>query len=64
MAAKFSEKIGRSYPADFFIYGHFHVSVRQKMPSGATLVVLKDWIGGGSPHALFDTASGTLTILP
>lgn len=33
----------------YFIFGHYHTSVRQTLPSGARLVVLDDWIKGGTP---------------
>ena len=47
---------------DFFIFGHFHDSVDMLLPTGARLIVLKDWISGGTPHAVFDTASGDLKV--
>jgi UDP-2,3-diacylglucosamine hydrolase len=51
---KYSEALYRKTPADWFIYGHFHVPVRETLPCGATLVVLDDWLDGGTPHAVFD----------
>ncbi len=42
--------------ADYCIFGHFHDAVDMPLPSAAggapsRLVVLKDWISGGEPHA-------------
>lgn len=39
--------------ADFYIFGHFHTSVDMTMPSGARLMILKDWMNG-SPYFFFD----------
>ena len=36
--------------ADYFIFGHFHDAVDMALPSGARLIVLKDWIGDPAPH--------------
>ena len=38
---------------DYFIFGHYHVSVDMPLPSGARLFVLKDWMNG-SPYICFD----------
>ena len=40
-------------PVDYFIFGHFHASVDLTLPSGARLMVLKDWMDQ-SPYFLFD----------
>lgn len=41
--------------ADYCIFGHFHEAVDMPLPSAdgrpSRLVVLKDWIAGGEPHA-------------
>lgn len=42
-----------SSEADVFLFGHFHVSVDMAV-GGSRLVVLKDWMDGGTPHAVFD----------
>lgn len=34
---------------DLFIFGHYHCAVDEMLPSGARLIVLKDWIDGGTP---------------
>lgn len=39
---------------DYFVFGHFHDSVRMRLPQGAELIVLKDWMDGGMPCARFD----------
>lgn len=46
--------------ADFFVFGHFHDGVDLTLPSGARLIVLKDWMDGSQPHGLF--ADGTFTL--
>lgn len=38
---------------DCFIYGHYHNSVDLTLPSGARMVILKDWMDS-SPYAVFD----------
>lgn len=50
--------------ADFCIFGHYHCPVDMALPSGGRLVILGDWIGGGQPHAVFDTATSCLTVSP
>ena len=40
--------------ADYFIFGHYHDAVDERLPSGGRLIVLKDWISGSCPHAVFD----------
>ena len=49
---------------DYFIFGHFHDAVDLELPTGARLIVLKDWLSGGTPHARFDLTDGSLTIEP
>ena len=34
---------------DLFVFGHYHCAVDQTLPGGARLVVLKDWLTGGTP---------------
>ena len=43
--------------ADYCIFGHFHDAVDMALPSGGRLIVLKDWISGGSPYACWDGKS-------
>ena len=47
---------------DYFIFGHFHDAVDISLPTGARLIVLKDWLSGGTPHAILDLSSGTLEV--
>lgn len=47
---------------DYFIFGHFHDAVDLDLPTGARLIVLKDWISGGTPHAVLDPATGALSV--
>ncbi|MBR1633112.1 MAG: metallophosphoesterase [Bacteroidales bacterium] len=42
--------VGYGPGADFFIFGHFHDAVDTVLPTGARLIVLKDWIGDPQPH--------------
>ena len=49
---------------DYFIFGHFHDAVDLELPTGARLIVLKDWLSGGTPHARFDLSDGSLSIEP
>ena len=45
-----------SEEADVFVFGHFHVAVDTPVGS-SRLVILKDWMDGGAPHAVFDGES-------
>lgn len=42
---------------DYFVFGHFHDKVDMEMPSGARLIVLKDWMSGGTPCGVFNGSS-------
>jgi len=57
-------KFALTQKADFCIFGHFHCRVDMALPTGARLIVLKDWIDGGEPHAVFDTATSSFSFLP
>jgi UDP-2,3-diacylglucosamine hydrolase len=50
---KFALEYSSRNKVDYFIFGHYHQDVRLTLPSGAQLVVLKDWIHS-SPYLLFD----------
>ncbi len=50
---KFAEKFSRKNKVDYFIFGHYHADVRLHLPSGAELLVLKDWMKS-SPYLCFD----------
>ena len=47
---------------DYFVFGHFHDAVDMTLPGGERFIVLKDWIGGGTPHAVFDAAAGDFSV--
>ncbi len=49
---------------DYCIFGHFHCSVDMPLQGGRRLIVLKDWIDGGEPHAVFDTATSSFSLYP
>lgn len=42
---------------DYFVFGHFHDAVDLTLPSGARFCILKDWMDGGMPYALFTGSS-------
>lgn len=54
---KFAEGVLATREVDFFVFGHFHDLVDMEMPGGARFVVLRDWMQGGSPHAVFSGSS-------
>lgn len=45
---KYSET--QSPDIEYFIFGHYHCEVSETLPSGARLIILKDWLSGGTPH--------------
>ncbi len=49
---------------DYCIFGHFHQGLDAALPGGRRLVILEDWIGGGQPHAVFDTATSSFSVSP
>ena len=49
---KFAEDFSVRNDIDYFIFGHYHSSVDMTLPSGARLLVLKDWIKD-SPYLYF-----------
>ena len=50
---KFAEAFSAGNAVDYFVFGHYHVSVDMTLPSGARLLVLKDWMDA-SPYICFD----------
>ncbi len=50
---KFAEDFSSKHHIDYFIFGHYHTDVRLTLPSGAQLLILKDWIHS-SPYLCFD----------
>lgn len=53
---KFAEEFSDRNDVDYFIFGHYHSSVDMTLPSGARLLVLKDWMRS-SPYLCFDGVS-------
>ncbi|MBR1959865.1 MAG: UDP-2,3-diacylglucosamine diphosphatase [Bacteroidales bacterium] len=53
---KFAKDFASENEVDFFIFGHYHVEVDTVLPSGARLMILKDWIHS-SPYLCFDGVS-------
>jgi len=54
---RFALAASEERPVDFFVFGHFHDSVDLMLPTGARFCVLKDWLEGGMPHAVFNCSS-------
>ena len=60
---KFALEFSESRHVDYFIFGHFHVAEDMTLPTGARLLVLKDWMKSQSSNfILFDAISGCLGI--
>lgn len=59
---KFALEQSEQVHVDCFIFGHFHDAVDLRLPTGSRLIVLKDWIAGGTPHAVLDPASGAVSV--
>ena len=53
---KFAEEFSARNDVDYYIFGHYHSSVDMTLPSGARLLVLKDWMCS-SPYLCFDGVS-------
>lgn len=50
---QFAREYSQEHEVDYFIFGHFHATVDQSLPSGSRLLLLKDWISS-SPYICFD----------
>ncbi len=50
---RYCEAIASRRRVDYFIFGHYHTSVRLKLPEGSDFVILKDWMES-SHYAVFD----------
>ena len=60
---KFAADYCQRHKVDYFIFGHFHTPVDLTLPSGARLLVLKDWMDPQSSNFIvFDLISGCLGI--
>ena len=53
---RFAEDFSARHHVDYFVFGHYHADVRMKLPTGAELIILKDWMEG-SPYLYFDGIS-------
>lgn len=51
---KFALKTCSERSVDWFVFGHFHDGVKLSLPSGAGFVVVKDWMDGGTPYAMWN----------
>lgn len=57
----FAKDYAAAHEVDYFVFGHFHVSVDMPLGEGpARLMILKDWMQS-SPYLLFDSESGTIS---
>ena len=54
---RFAEEASRERHVDFFVFGHFHDAVDLVLPTGARLIVLKDWMEGGMPCGVLKGSS-------
>ena len=60
---KFALDYSTAHHVDYFIFGHFHTSVDLTLPTGARLLLLKDWVRNQSSNwMVFDLISGCLGI--
>mgnify|MGYP003424528317 CR=1 FL=1 len=50
---KFAVDFAAENDVDYFIFGHYHCGINMTLPSGARLLILKDWIHS-SPYICFD----------
>ena len=57
----YSLEYSKKRHVDYFIFGHFHCKVDMTLPSGARLLVLKDWMDAGEEdYFLFNSADASL----
>ena len=60
---KFAVSFSKQTKVDYFIFGHFHTEVDAVLPTGARLLVMKDWVNTqSSKFIVFDLISGCLGI--
>jgi len=57
---KWAAGYSKEKKVDVFVFGHFHAHVDEVLPTGARLIVLKDWIGS-SPYLVFDSSDDSLS---
>ena len=52
---KFAEsEISEGRKADYYLFGHYHVSARETLSGGEQLFVTDTWLKGGCPCLIFD----------
>lgn len=54
---RFCREFARTNKVDFYVFGHFHDRVDMPLPFGGRLIIVDSWMGGGTPHAVFDGES-------
>lgn len=54
---KFALAQSQTRHVDYFVFGHFHDRVDLTLPTGSRLIILKDWMDGGWPCAVFNGSS-------
>lgn len=50
---QYADEMARREGVECFVFGHYHSSVRLKLPSGADFNILRDWMDA-SPYGVFD----------
>lgn len=60
--AQYAEGVLKDRKVDFFIFGHWHVPVRQPLSEGAELYVLDSWIFRDN-CIIYDSASGSIRVV-
>ncbi len=60
---KWADEFSRQNPVDYILMGHYHTRCEENLPSGARLMILKDWVD--QPFYLnFDGMTGTFGYFP
>lgn len=54
---RFALQVSSERHLDLLVFGHFHDAVDTMLPSGARLIVLKDWMEGGESYGYFNGLS-------
>jgi UDP-2,3-diacylglucosamine hydrolase len=57
----YSLEYSKKRHVDYFIFGHFHCKVDMTLPTGARLLVLKDWMDAGQEdYFVFNSTDASL----
>jgi UDP-2,3-diacylglucosamine hydrolase len=57
----YSVEYSKKRHVDYFIFGHFHCKVDMALPTGARLLVLKDWMDAGQEdYLVFNSTDASL----